>query len=88
MNNDFLKKRWVPVLAAALLLLAAGLFILKPWQKKATPAGVNLIAETDFSHLRDGDSAWYEDAYVRNEAYTVFSFDEGRTEGSAATSPT
>ena len=81
MNKNALKKRWIPVLAAAVILAAAVLFLLKPWQKKATPAGVNLIAETDFSRLQNGDSAWYEDAYVHSEAYTVFSFDEGREGG-------
>ena len=81
MNKNALKKRWIPVLAAAVVLEAAVLFLLKPWQKKATPAGVNLIAETDFSRLQNGDSAWYEDAYVHSEAYTVFSFDEGREGG-------
>ena len=81
MNKNALKKRWIPALAAAVVLAAAVLFLLKPWQKKATPAGVNLIAETDFSRLQNGDSAWYEDAYVHSEAYTVFSFDEGREGG-------
>ena len=81
MNRKLLKNKWIPVLAAVLLLLAAGLFILKPWHRPETPAGVNLIPETDFSRLQAGESLWYEDAYVHSEAYTVFSFDEGRDGG-------
>ena len=81
MNRKLRKNKWIPVLAVILVLLAPGLFILKPWQKQKTPAGVNLLPETDFSRLQDGESLWYEDAYVHSEAYTAFSFDEGRDGG-------
>ncbi len=81
MNRKLLKNKWIPVLAMILVLLAAGLFILKPWRRPESPAGVNLLPETDFSRLQAGESLWYEDAYVHSEAYTVFSFDEGRDGG-------
>ena len=83
MNKNFLKNRrgWAAG-AAVLLLLAAGLLLFGGGRRQhTTPTGVNLISETDFSRLQDGQSAWYEDAYVRMEAYTVFSFDEGKDGG-------
>ncbi len=81
MKRNLLKKYRYWILAAALALIAAGvlLFVLTP--KKSAPAGANLIAESDFSGLRAGESAWYTDAYVMRQEYTEFSFDEGRDGG-------
>ena len=76
-------KRLAVVIAAALLILGVALWLIfgRSAPRGSSPIGVNLLSETDFTLLSDGDGRWYEDAYVFRPEYTTFSFEEGRSGG-------